>query len=151
MLRWRRTTARRSSSRAREPYVQPRAIWASFPEAWVRARSSCVAAAIRRASTVAVTGPVARCRAAKRSVAAAVGQAHVSGATIGSTQLTFVPAELKCGDYSFAIGSAGSATLVLQTILPALLTMPGRCTVTVEGGTHNPAAPPFDFFAKAFL
>jgi RNA 3'-terminal phosphate cyclase (ATP) len=85
------------------------------------------------------------------NAASAVGQAHVSGNTLGSQQLTFIPGELKCADHSFAIGSAGSTTLVLQTILPALLTMRRGCTITVEGGTHNRAAPPFDFFDRAFL
>jgi RNA 3'-terminal phosphate cyclase (ATP) len=40
---------------------------------------------------------------------------------------------------------------VLQTILPALLTAPGPTTLTLEGGTHNPFAPPFDFLVRAFL
>lgn len=49
------------------------------------------------------------------------------------------------------MGTAGSAILVLQTVLPPLLTAPRSSTVTVEGGTHNRSAPPFEFFARAFL
>jgi RNA 3'-terminal phosphate cyclase (ATP) len=49
------------------------------------------------------------------------------------------------------VGSAGSATLVLQTVLPALLTAPAPAVVELEGGTHNPFAPPFDFLARSFL
>jgi RNA 3'-terminal phosphate cyclase (ATP) len=45
----------------------------------------------------------------------------------------------------------GSATLVLQTVLPSLLTASGRSTLTLEGGTHNPLAPPFDFLARSFM
>ena len=37
----------------------------------------------------------------------------------------------------------GSATLVLQTVLLPLLTAKGISTLTLEGGTHNPFAPPF--------
>lgn len=81
-----------------------------------------------------------------------IGQATVEGDAIGSTQLTFRPGTVKAGDYAFAVGTAGSATLVLQTVLPALLVGDGETTtLTLEGGTHNPFAPPFDFLVKAFL
>jgi len=86
--------------------------------------------------------------------AAKIGQAEVSGANIGSTQLTFAPGKILHGDYQFAVGTAGSATLVLQTVLPALLVSDDQdqqTQLTLEGGTHNPFAPPFDFLAKAFL
>lgn len=85
------------------------------------------------------------------NAAAAIGGAHVEGAELGSQSVTFVPTSIGGSDCSFAIGSAGSTMLVLQTVLPALLVTPSPCTVTVEGGTHNPSAPPFEFFAKAFL
>src|SRR5262245_51567856 len=86
--------------------------------------------------------------------AAKIGQAEVTGANIGSTQLTFTPGRVSHGDYQFAVGTAGSATLVLQTVLPALLISGDRdqkTNLTLEGGTHNPYAPPFDFLARAFL
>lgn len=83
--------------------------------------------------------------------AAAIGGAHVEGDVLGSTSLTFTPGAVKPGDYRFAVGTAGSAMLVLQTVLPPLMVAAGPSTVTVEGGTHNPAAPPFDFIARAFL
>jgi len=41
--------------------------------------------------------------------------------------------------------------LVLQTVLPPLLTASGISTFTLEGGTHNPFAPPFDFLARCFV
>ncbi|MGI5865755.1 MAG: RNA 3'-terminal phosphate cyclase [Myxococcales bacterium] len=83
--------------------------------------------------------------------AAKVGRAHVEGAALGSLSFRFEPAQAIPGSYSFAIGTAGSTTLVLQTVLPALLCAPGRSFLTLEGGTHNPLAPPFDFLQKAFL
>ncbi|ATB41331.1 RNA 3'-terminal-phosphate cyclase [Cystobacter fuscus] len=83
--------------------------------------------------------------------AAAVGDAEVEGAQLHSQELTFRPRSVKPGDYHFAVGTAGSATLVLQTVLPALLSASGPSTLVLEGGTHNPAAPPFDFLAKAYL
>src|SRR4051794_32051606 len=83
--------------------------------------------------------------------AAQVGRAHVVGAELGSQSVSFEPSENQPGDYEFAVGTAGSATLVFQTLLPALLHGRAPSRVTVEGGTHNPSAPPFDFLARSFL
>lgn len=83
--------------------------------------------------------------------AAEVGAAEVTGAELGSRELTFKPRALSAGNYFFSVGTAGSATLVLQTVLPALLMASGPSTLVLEGGTHNPAAPPFDFLEKAYL
>ncbi|HEX5051130.1 MAG TPA: RNA 3'-terminal phosphate cyclase [Planctomycetota bacterium] len=77
--------------------------------------------------------------------AAEVGDAKTEGAEIGSQRLLFAPRRVRAGDYRFAIGTAGSTTLVLQTVLPALLSADGPSTVELSGGTHNPLAPPFDF------
>jgi RNA 3'-terminal phosphate cyclase (ATP) len=83
--------------------------------------------------------------------AAAVGKAEVQGAAVGSRSLVFRPSGLAPGRHRFAVGSAGSATLVLQTILPPLLLAREPSTLELEGGTHNPWAPPFDFLERAFL
>ena len=83
--------------------------------------------------------------------AAEIGVAEVEGAYAGSTQLSFKPSAIKPGRYNFAVGTAGSGTLVLQTILPALMTANEPSYITIQGGTHNQAAPPFDFLAKTFL
>ena len=83
--------------------------------------------------------------------AAQVGAAEVEGAAIGSQVLTFHPAPVTPGAYHFATGSAGSVTLVLQTVLPALMLADQPSSLVLEGGTHNPLAPPFDFLQKAFL
>jgi len=83
--------------------------------------------------------------------AAEVGQARVEGAELGSRELAFAPGRVKAGDYRFSVGTAGSATLVFQAIFPALALARGRSTVVVEGGTHAPMAPPFDFLARAYL
>jgi RNA 3'-terminal phosphate cyclase (ATP) len=83
--------------------------------------------------------------------ARAVGGAEVIGATLGSQTLEFRPSAVTPGTYWFAVGTAGSATLVLQTVLPPLLTASGPSILTLEGGTHNPFAPPFDFLARCFV
>ncbi|KYF68631.1 RNA 3'-terminal phosphate cyclase [Sorangium cellulosum] len=83
--------------------------------------------------------------------AAQIGRAEVSGAAIGSQEIVFRPSALVPGEHTFRIGSAGSTMLVLQTVLPALLRAPAPSTLTLEGGTHNPMAPPFDFLELAYL
>lgn len=83
--------------------------------------------------------------------AAAVCGAAVDGAAVGSRELTFRPGKVKPGEYTFNIGSAGSTTLVFQTVLPALLTADAPSVITLEGGTHNPHAPPLDFLEKSFV
>jgi len=73
------------------------------------------------------------------------------GAAIDSQVLDFQPGHIHGGNFTFDIGSAGSASLVIQTILPALFLAEKPSSVTVTGGTHNPWAPPFDFLAETFL
>jgi RNA 3'-terminal phosphate cyclase (ATP) len=77
--------------------------------------------------------------------------ADLVGAEMGSRELTFRPDKLSPGNYSFAIGTAGSCTLVLQTVLPPLLMADAPSTVRITGGTHNRGSPPFDFLQRAFL
>jgi RNA 3'-terminal phosphate cyclase (ATP) len=83
--------------------------------------------------------------------AVAISDAQVDGCDVGSSTLTFRPQSVRAGDYSFSIGTAGSCTLVLQTVLPPLLTAPEPSCIRISGGTHNTAAPPVDFLVRAFL
>ena len=83
--------------------------------------------------------------------AAELSRAEIQGAELHSRELTFTPNEVQPGDYRFSVGTAGSATLVLQTVLPVLLTVDKPSTLTLEGGTHNPLAPPFEFLQKTFI
>ena len=83
--------------------------------------------------------------------AAEIGQAEVQGMELGSRHLTFRPGRVQAGSYAFRVGTAGSATLVLQTVLPPLLLAAGESNLVLEGGTHNSMAPPVDFLQKAYL
>ena len=82
--------------------------------------------------------------------AVAIGDAEVEGDRLGSRAVVFRPRRVRPGEYHFAVGTAGSASLVLQTVLPALLVADGPSRLVLEGGTDNPAAPPFDFLAASF-
>jgi RNA 3'-terminal phosphate cyclase (ATP) len=83
--------------------------------------------------------------------AQAICGGELVGARLGSRELSFSPGRPVPGAYRFAINSAGSTLLVVQALLPALLTAPGGWTIELEGGTHNPTSPSFDFFARALL
>ena len=90
--------------------------------------------------------------------AAMICDAHLTGDTLGSTGLTFEPQSSPLpGFYEFDVaearagGSAGAATLVLQTILPPLARAPQASTVTVKGGTHVPWSPPFHYLRDVYL
>jgi len=80
-----------------------------------------------------------------------IGCAKVKGDAIGSECLCFEPTDIRSGNYRFSVGTAGSTTLVLQSVLPALMIADRPSELILEGGTHNPYAPPFDFLEKAFL
>lgn len=88
-------------------------------------------------------------RTAVRAVAEVSG-AEVEGAEPGSTGIVFRPGVVRPGEYRFSTGGAGSAMLVLQTVLPPLMTAPGSSRVVLEGGTHNPFAPPYEFVERTY-
>ena len=87
---------------------------------------------------------------ASAKAAAEISGAKVEGDALGSTSLSFAPGAIKAGVYEFQIGTAGSSTLVLQTVVPALLYAPGESVVRVSGGTHNSKAPPAEFLQRAY-
>lgn len=82
--------------------------------------------------------------------AARIGNAEVSGDKLRSNRISFRPNEYVGGHFEFPIQTAGSSTLVLQTVLPALMIAEGESTVVVTGGTHNQMAPPYDFIANTY-
>ncbi|GLS26241.1 RNA 3'-terminal phosphate cyclase [Marinibactrum halimedae] len=78
-------------------------------------------------------------------------EAKVKGATLGSTLVEFIPGKVRAGKYHFAVGSAGSTTLVFQTVYLPLLLAGSDSELLLEGGTHNGMAPSFDFIRQSFL
>ncbi len=85
------------------------------------------------------------------NAAAAVSGAELEGASLGSSRVAFRPGPIRGGAHRFAIGSAGSACLVAQTVLPVLLHAREDSEVAVEGGTHNDKAPSYEFLADVYL
>ena len=77
--------------------------------------------------------------------------AKTSGLELRSKELTFAPGPLRGGAFRFDVGTAGSVTLVLQALLPAMLHGGERCEVTVTGGTDVRMAPPLDYLREVLL
>ncbi len=77
--------------------------------------------------------------------------AKIKGATLGSSLVEFNPGKVRSGKFHFAVGSAGSTTLVFQTVYLPLLFVAGNSELLLEGGTHNGMAPSFDFIQHSFL
>ncbi len=82
---------------------------------------------------------------------ARISDAEIEGNKIGSQTLTFIPREIRAGNYQFEMGTAGSVTLLLQAIFLPLCQAEGDSTLTLVGGTHVPWSPPFDYFSEVFL
>lgn len=87
---------------------------------------------------------------AVRALAAITG-AELTGDRVDSTRLVFRPRSLKGGEYHFDITTAGATSLVVATILPALLFASAPSRVTITGGTHVPFSPPYHYLDRIFL
>lgn len=79
-----------------------------------------------------------------------ISQATVAGAEMGSTSLEFTPHVLRGGTFSFDIGTSGSVTLVLQTLILPLLHADRPSRVNLSGGTHVPLCPSVHYLAEVF-
>jgi len=75
----------------------------------------------------------------------------LSHAEVGSTELSFEPGPIVGGRYEFNIGTAGSVTLVAQTIIPILLKASKPSDLKIIGGTHVMKSPGYDYFEQVFL
>lgn len=76
---------------------------------------------------------------------------QVEGDELGSSRVLFIPGKTMSGEYHFSISTAGSTSLVCQTILLPLAFAGAESKVTFEGGTHNGLAPSVTFLQWSFL
>jgi RNA 3'-terminal phosphate cyclase (ATP) len=83
--------------------------------------------------------------------AAQLCRATTNALDVGASELVFTPGTEWPGEIAVDIGTAGSTTLVVQTVLPAALGLGKPLRARVTGGTHNPMAPPFEFLERVFL
>ena len=80
-----------------------------------------------------------------------IGNAQVEGAKLNSTNLTFYPKEILDGKYCSDIGTAGSTSLVLQTLYLPLSFGTKPSDLSLVGGTHVPFAPSFDWLSMHWV
>jgi len=78
--------------------------------------------------------------------------ASVEGAELGSQEILFYPGQISSKDLHIKIETAGSITLVLQTLIPAALFVPSPIRILFEGGaTDTFFSPTIDYFRYVFL
>ena len=83
--------------------------------------------------------------------ASEISNAKIKGADAGSTELIFVPGKTIPGNYLFDIKTAGSCTLVFQTLLPPLMFGEKPSFITIKGGSHVPFSPTYHYLTEVFL
>jgi RNA 3'-phosphate cyclase len=77
--------------------------------------------------------------------------AEVAGTSVGSQEIVFNPKAIKGGEYTFDTGTAGSITLLAQSILPLLLFAREESHIILRGGTHVQWSPTIDYYVNVFL
>lgn len=82
---------------------------------------------------------------------AKLAQAEVKGLNIGSTELEFYPQRITGGKHFFDTGTAGSTSLVLQSLMPIMAFSNGETSTEIRGGTNNPWAPPIEYLQEVLL
>src|SRR5713101_2271946 len=83
--------------------------------------------------------------------AAELCSANLRGLEVGSAEFIFKPGRLKAGTFRFDVGTAGSVTLVLQTLMPILAFAPGAVQLEITGGTDVKWSPPIDYLRLVTL
>jgi RNA 3'-terminal phosphate cyclase (ATP) len=83
--------------------------------------------------------------------AAELCSGHLEGLAVGSTEFVFKPGKLRAGTFQFDVGTAGSVTLVLQTLMPILAFVPGPVQLEITGGTDVKWSPPIDYLRLVTL
>jgi len=82
---------------------------------------------------------------------ARICNAEVTGNNLRSTTLGFYPNDIQHGTFSFNIGTAGSVSLVLQTLFYPLSFAKGTSIITITGGTHVSHSPCTDYLERQWL
>jgi RNA 3'-terminal phosphate cyclase (ATP) len=77
--------------------------------------------------------------------------ARKSGVLVGSDEITFEPNFIRGGNYRIDIGTAGSITLLLQCLLPAIVYASEKVLLEVRGGTDVAWSPTIDYLRHVAL
>ena len=82
---------------------------------------------------------------------AKLSSANVRGLSVGSTEILFEPSRISGGRFEFDAGTAGSTTLILQSLMPVMSMASGNVEVILRGGTNNPLAPPAEYLENVVI
>ena len=77
--------------------------------------------------------------------------AKTHGLALGSKEIQFIPGSTEAKHIEIDVGTAGSTSLVLQAMMPAMAFTKDRSSAVIRGGTNNPMAPPVDFLERTLL
>jgi RNA 3'-phosphate cyclase len=80
-----------------------------------------------------------------------ISSTRVEGLRVGSTEVVIRPGRLRGGNYRIDIGTAGSVTLLLQTLLPAVVDSGEDFVIEVSGGTAVKWAPQAEYFQRVLF
>jgi RNA 3'-terminal phosphate cyclase (ATP) len=84
--------------------------------------------------------------------AAKLCNADVKGAALDSRELWFRPREVRSGDFEAEIGTAGSISMLLMTVLPICVLAKGTVRLHVtKGGTDVSHSPTINYMRNVFL
>jgi len=76
---------------------------------------------------------------------------RLEGDFLGSEEIKFYPGEIRAKDLHVKIETAGSITLYLQSLLPAVIFAPNPVKISFKGGgTDVPFSPTMDYFCFTF-
>ena len=84
-------------------------------------------------------------------LASRICNARVSGLHVGSERISFKPDEPRGGKYNVNIGTAGSISLLLQTVIPIAIGAGEDFEITIQGGTDVPFSPPIDYYRHVLV
>jgi len=74
-----------------------------------------------------------------------ISNAKVIGGEIGSTELKFIPNDIKSLELAEDIGTAGSISLILQVLIPVIAVSKKKFKLKIKGGTDVLWSPSFDY------
>lgn len=77
--------------------------------------------------------------------------AQVEGAELGSQKIEFYPRKIKPRTLSIDIGTAGSMTLLMQSVLPVCILSEGKFRIRLKGGTDVSWSMPYDYMVNVLF
>uniref|UniRef100_A0A5S6QYV5 RNA 3'-terminal phosphate cyclase n=1 Tax=Trichuris muris TaxID=70415 RepID=A0A5S6QYV5_TRIMR len=79
-----------------------------------------------------------------------ISRGQLIGGEIGSTEIRFIPGELRGGEYEVDAKTAGSISLLIQVALPCLIFAEGPTKLVLKGATNADFAPQIDYLVHVF-